>query len=194
MELDDLKNSWSEVSGQEKIDIKMIDQTTTFKYKSNLKKIIYPEIIGILICILGVIYIGLHFDKLNTNLLKGTGILTIVLLLLIPVISLISLLQFNNGVDTNKTYSETLKDFATQKIRFYILHKISTTLCYLLLVGIIILLSKLFGETDISKSKYFWIFSFSFGYIFLLFYSKWVSKKYKNTLQQAEFLLKELDH
>ena len=194
MELDDLKNSWSEVSGQEKIDIKMIEQITAVKYKSSLKKIIHPEIIGVVICILAAIYIGLHFDKLDTNLLKGTGILAIILLVLIPVISLISLLQFNSGVDINKPYSETLKDFATQKIQFHKLHKISTTLSYLLLVTVIILFSKLFGENNISKSKYFWIFSFSLGYILLLFYSKWVAKYYKNTLQQSEDLLKELQH
>lgn len=192
MELDDLKNAWSKASGQAKIDTTIIDQITKSKYKSHLKKIIYPEIIGILICILGAIYIGFHFDKLDTNLLKGTGIITIVLLVSIPLISLISLFQFNNIGDLTKPYSETLKDFATQKIRFYKLFKISSLLSYLLLVTVIILLSKLFGENDLTKSKYFWIFSFSFGYIFLLFYSKWVAKYYNNTLQQAEDLLNEL--
>ena len=192
MELDDLKRSWGEVSTQAKIDTKMIDQITKSKYKSSLKKIIYPEIIGVIICILGAIYIGLHFDKLDTNLLKGTGVLAIVILVLLPVISLINLLQFNNIGDLNKPYSETLKDFVTQKNRFHKLFKINSTLSYLLLVTVIVLLSKLFGENDITKSKYFWIFSFSFGYIFLLFYSKWVAKYYKNTLQEVENLLNDL--
>lgn len=194
IELDDLKRSWGEVSTQAKIDTKMIDQITKSKYKSSLKKIIYPEIIGVIICILGAIYIGLHFDKLDTNLLKGTGVLAIVILVLLPVISLINLLQFNNIGDLNKPYSETLKDFVTQKNRFHKLFKINSTLSYLLLVTVIVLLSKLFGENDITKSKYFWIFSFSFGYIFLLFYSKWVAKYYKNTLQEVENLLNDLKH
>ena len=194
MELDDLKRSWGEVSTQAKIDTKMIDQITKSKYKSSFKKIIYPEIIGVIICILGAIYIGLHFDKLDTNLLKGTGVLAIVILVLLPVISLINLLQFNNIGDLNKPYSETLKDFVTQKNRFHKLFKINSTLSYLLLVTVIVLLSKLFGENDITKSKYFWIFSFSFGYIFLLFYSKWVEKYYKNTLQEVENLLNDLKH
>ena len=194
MELDDLKRSWGEVSTQAKIDTKMIDQITKSKYKSSFKKIIYPEIIGVIICILGAIYIGLHFDKLDTNLLKGTGVLAIVILVLLPVISLINLLQFNNIGDLNKPYSETLKDFVTQKNRFHKLFKINSTLSYLLLVTVIVLLSKLFGENDITKSKYFWIFSFSFGYIFLLFYSKWVEKYYKNTLQEVENLINDLKH
>ena len=96
----------------------MIDHITQFKYKSNLKKIIFPEIIGIMVCIVAAIYIALHFDKLDTNLLKGMGILTIVLSVLLPVINLIILLQFNNIDDLNKTSSETLKGFVTQKVRF----------------------------------------------------------------------------
>ena len=71
-----------------------------------------------MVCIVAAIYFGLHFDQLDTNLLKGTGILTIVLLALFPVISLVSLLQFNNIDDLNKTSSETLKGFVTQKVRF----------------------------------------------------------------------------
>ena len=146
-----------------------------------------------MVCIVAAIYFGLHFDQLDTNLLKGMGILTFVLLALLPVISLISLLQFNNIDDLNKTYCETLKDFVTQKIRFYKLHKKDNTLSYLLLVTII-LLSKLFGENDISKSKFFWIFSISVGYIFLLFYSKWVTKPYENTVKQVEDLLNKSEH
>ena len=96
----------------------MIDHITQFKYKSNLKKIIYPEIIGVMVCIVAAIYFGLHFDQLDTNLLKGMGILTIVLSVLLPVINLIILLQFNNIDDLNKTSSETLKGFVTQKVRF----------------------------------------------------------------------------
>lgn len=194
MELDDLKKSWSEVANQAKIDTKIIDKITQSKYKSSLKKIIYPEIIGVLVCILGAFYIGLHFDILDTNLLKGTGILAIVILVLLPIISLISLLQFNSIGDLNKPYSETLKDFVIQKNRFHKFLKINSLLSYLLMVTVIVLLSKLFGENDITKSKYFWIFSFSLGYIFLLFYSKWVAKYYKNTLQQVEDLLNELKH
>ena len=111
-----------------------------------------------MVCIVAAIFFGLHFYKLDTNLLKGMGILTIVLSVMLPVISLISLLQFINIDDLNKKYSETLKDFVTQKIRFNKLHKINSTLSYLLVVTIIILLFKLFSENDIAKSKFFFRF------------------------------------
>ena len=75
-----------------------------------------------MVCIVAAIFFGLHFYKLDTNLLKGMGILTIVLSVLLPVINLIILLQFNNIDDLNKTSSETLKGFVTQKVRFNKLH------------------------------------------------------------------------
>ncbi|MEO8516899.1 MAG: hypothetical protein ABI426_09145 [Flavobacterium sp.] len=193
MELDNLKNSWATTNNQAKIDTTVIDQITQSKYNSKVNKIVYPEIIGALICLFSAIYIAFQFDKLDTSLMKGTGILAMTLLVMLPIISLKSVLQFNRMGDVNKPYAETLKDFSLQKIRFYKLQKINVILCYLLLVTIIVLFSKLFGKNDITESKLFWIFSFSFGYLFLLFYSKWVAKYYSTSLKQTEDLLKELE-
>lgn len=198
MELDDLKNTWEQVNNnqvekQQNLSSKMIDQITRTNYYSSLKKITYPEITGAIICFIGATFIGLNFRKLDTAFLQGVGIVSTLILLTLPVISLISLRQFNIIGDVTKPYVEILKKFAVQKIRFHKLQRVNITLSYLLLVTIIILLSKFFGGKDITGSKFFWTFSFSFGYIFLLFYSKWVLKHYNNTLRQTEELLKELD-
>lgn len=56
------------------------------------------------------------------------------------------------------------------------------------------MLPKFFNGKDITDNKYFWIFAFPFGYIFLVFVSKWVKKFYHNSLYQAEELLKELEN
>jgi uncharacterized membrane protein len=196
MELDDLKNTWEDITNQvkkqENLNSEMIDQMTKNKYYSSLKKVAYPEITGVIICLVGAAFIVLNFSKLDTTFLQGVGIISILLLLTLSAFSLISLRQFNMTGDVNKPYAETLKDFAVQKIRFHKFQRINVTLSYLLLVTIVILLSKFFSGKDITGSKYFWTFSFSFGYIFLLFYSKWVLKYYNKTLRQAEDLLKEL--
>jgi uncharacterized membrane protein len=198
MELDDLKNTWENMSDQVKkqqnLNPKMINEMTKKKFESNLKKIAYPETIGVIICLAGAIFIGLNFSILDTIFLKSVGIVSVILLLALSVISLISVRQLNMRADVNKSYSETLKEFAVQKIRFYKFQKINVTLSYLLLVTTIVLFSKFFGSKDITNSKYFWIFSFSFGYIFLSFYAKWVSKYYHNSLRQTEELLKELSN
>jgi len=195
MELDDLKNTWNDankLAEQQNLTSKSINQMTQKKYYSKIKKISYPEIIGIIICLFGAFFIGANFYKLDTEFLQGVGIMSILLLLTLSIISLLSLRQFKIKRTVNKPYTDTLKAFATQKLQFYKLQKINVTLSYLLLVTIIVLFSKFFNGNDITESKYFWVFSFSFGYIFLLFYSRWVSKFYKKTIRQTEDLLQEL--
>lgn len=196
MELDDLKNTWNEANNQtnqkQYLTSQSIDEMTQKKYYSKIKKIAYPEMLGVAICLIGSIFIGVNFYKLDTTFLQGVGIVSIVLLLALSGISLLSLRQLNISAEVNKPYAETLKIFAIQKMQFFKLQKINVTLCYLLLVTVIILLSKLFNGKDITNSKYFWTFSFTIGYIFLLFYSKWVAKFYKKTLNQTEELLEAL--
>ncbi len=197
MELEDLKNSWNnainQAAQQENLTPEIIDQMTPKKQYSKIKKIAYPEYIGISICLIAALFIALNFYKLDTAFLQGVGVVSIVLLLILSILSIVSLRQFRINGDVNKPYAETLKLFATQKLQFFRLQKINITLSYLLLVTIIILLSKLFNGIDVTNSKYFWTFSFAFGYIFLVFYSKWVLKYYKKTLRQMEELLQELE-
>lgn len=196
MELDDLKNSWEDINKQvhkqQNLNPQIIDEMTRNKYNASLYKIIYPELIGTLICFASAVYIGFNFSKLDTVFLQGAGILAILLLVVLPVISLLSVRHFNMPMDVSKPYAETLKVFAGQKIRFHKFQQVNVLLSYLLLVDTIVLMSKFFSDKDISDNKYFWIFSFPLGYLLLLFFSKWVSKKYNNTLRQAEKLLKEL--
>lgn len=195
MELDDLKNTWdnqSDKTQQQNLTFKIIDQMTQTKYNSKINRIAYPEIIGSVICLIATIFIGLNFYKLDTTFLQGVGVISILVLLTLSVVSFLSLRQLKMTNDFNKPYAETLKILATQKLEFYKLQKINMTLSYLLLVTVIILLSKFFSGRDITDSKYFWTFSFSFGYIFLLFFSKFVIRFYKNTLKKSEELLQEL--
>ena len=195
MELDDFKNIWDNQSNetqQKNLTIKAIDQMTQSKYNSKINRIAYPEIIGSIVCLSAIIFIGINFYKLDNIFLQGVGIASILLLLTLSVVSFLSIRQLKKANDFSKPYAETLKIFTTQKLEFYKLQKINLTLSYLLLVTVIILLSKFFNNRDITDSKYFWVFSFSFGYIFLLFFSKFVTRFYKNTLRKSEELLQEL--
>ncbi len=197
MELDDLKNTWEEATSQaekkENLNLEMIDQMTQTKYRSTLKKIAYPEIIGTIICFISVVLMGLNFGKLNTPFLQGLGIITSLLLLILPVISLVILWQFNQIGDVSKPYAETLKRFAIQKIRFFKFQQTSVVLSYILLGCFVILIPKLFLGKSISDNKFLWAFTIIFGYIFLFIFSRWVLKHYGKALQQAGELLKELD-
>ncbi len=195
MELDDLKNTWhnrSVQAQQQNVTFKLIDEMTQIKYHSKIKRIAYPEIVGSIICLMATIFIALNFYKLDTLFLQSVGILSIIVLLTLSILSFWSLRHLKMINDFNVSYSEALKRFATQKVKFYKLQKVNMTLCYVLLVTTIILLSKFFSGKDITGSNYFWTFSFSFGYVFLLFFSRFVTRFYKDTLKKSEELLQEL--
>ena len=86
MELDDLKNNWESVTNQTNnkniLTSKIIDQMTQKKYYSNIKKIKYPELIGRIVCLLGLSFIAFNFNKLDTLFLQSIGVLTILLLMI----------------------------------------------------------------------------------------------------------------
>ena len=195
MKLDDLKSTWqneSNAASQNNLTTLIIDKMTQEKYHSKIKKITLPEIIGSIICVIAAGFIALNFNKFDTIVLQTIGLASIIILLIISVLSVLSLQRLNFKKDLNKPYSETLKIFAAQKLAFYKLQKINIILCYLLMVTIIVLLPKLFGNKDITEYKYFWLSTFTTGYIVLFFLSKFVSNFYRKTLQQSEELLREL--
>ena len=165
---------------------------TSQTYRSKMRKIIMPEIVGSIVCLAAAAFIGLRFTKLDTRLLQASGVLSILLLLLLPLISTLSTWKMSQVGKLNRSYAETLKSFAIQKIRFVKLQKLNVTLSYLLLVTVIVILFKLFSGKDLSGNKYYWLFSFTLGFIFLLFYSRWVESYYRRSLRQAEELLREL--
>jgi hypothetical protein len=196
MELDDLKNSWDEASSlggeQQNLTPKLINEMTQRKFASKVNRIMYPEIIGIGFCLVGACYVAANFHWLDTVFLKIAGVLSVLLLLTISFLSALSILKINKKPDLKMSYAETLNAFASEKLQFHKLQKVNVTLCYLLFVVAVVLLSKIVKGIDISQNPYYWTFSFTIGYIFLMFYSRWVSRHYRNSLQQAEELLAEL--
>ena len=196
MELDDLKNTWNEMDNQVKekqnLTLKIFDKMSNRKFHSKMYKIILPEILGSLICISSAFFIGFNFHKLVGATYQIIGVIGILIFVMVTGISLLSLQNLNKVGDVGKPYVDTLKDFATQKIKFYKLQKLNLRLSYLQLVIVVLLLPKFFEKSGITDSKYFYIFSFSFCFIFLLIFSKWVMKSYNKTIRQTEDLLKEL--
>ncbi len=195
MELDDLKSTWQNegnTSTQKNLTTSIINKMTQKKYHSKIKKITLPEIIGISICVMGAGFIALNFNKLDTIIFQAVGVASIIILLILSALGFLGLKTLNIKKDFDKPYAETLKIFAMQKLAFYRLQKINIILCYLLMVTIIVLLPKLFSNKDITEYKYFWLSTFTTGYIVLFFLSKFVSKYYRKTLQQSEELLAEV--
>lgn len=197
MELDDLKQTWKETKNtmqeHQALSPAQFKLVSGSNYHSKMRRIIIPEIVGSIICLAAAVYLGLRFVDLDTYLLQAAGLLSILLLLCVPVISILSTWKLYKVGDVKQPYALTLQSFAVQKIRFVKLQKLNVTLCYLLLVLLIIILFKLFNNQNISGNNYYWLFSFTIGFIFLLFYSRWVESYYYKSLRQAEDLLRELN-
>jgi hypothetical protein len=193
MELEQLKEKWNNTpTTEQQFDKKTIEKMINKKYRTGFKKIAYPELIGAVICWLGILFIVLKFDKLDNNFLQSTGLLTILLLAAVSIISLKALKLLNFEIGFVQSHTATLKYFLKNKNSFYKLQKINSILCYVLLVNTIILVFKFFGNTDIIKNNLFWTSSLGLGFIFLLSITKYVSNAYKNTILKNEELLKEL--
>jgi hypothetical protein len=196
MELEDFKNTWNEMSSQVKLkqnlNLKIFDTMSKRKFNSKLENIILPEILGSAVCIGSAVFTGFNFYRLDNIYFQVAGVLTILLFVVVTLVSLVSIRGLYKAGDIDKPYADTLKSLAIQKIKFYKLQKLNLILSYLMLVFIMMLSTRLFGRNEITDSRYFWIFSISIGYIVLVFFSKWVTKKYKNTIRQTEELLHEL--
>ncbi len=196
MELDDFKSTWNDMSNRvnekQKLNPKLFDKMNKRKFHSHLKKIVLPEILGSAVCIGSAVFIGFNFDKLDKTSFQIVGVVAVLLFLILPAISIMSIQQLYRGVEINKPYADALKEFAFQKIKFCKLQKLNLTLSYLLLVAVILLSTRLFGKNEITESKYFFVFAFTFGYSLFLLFSKWVFRSYNKTIRQTENLLKEL--
>lgn len=194
MELDDFKSTWDKMSNQDKenLNTKIADTVNSKKVQSGLKKIILPELLGSIICIGSAVFIAFNFYKLDTVSFKIAGITAILLFIILPAISLFSIQQLHQSTDITKSYADTLKDFALQKIKFCKRQKLNLTLSYILFVAVILISTRLFGRNKITDDPYFFIISFSLGYIALFFFSKWVFKKYNLIIWKTEELLIEL--
>ncbi len=196
MELEDLKNAWDNARVNEKnpavLTPEMITQMTKRKYYTKVKPIAYSEIGGTIIILFATVYVCMNFYRLDSILLQVVGTTAILLLLCISAISAYSLWRLNLGALATRSYKETLETFATRQLQFLKMQKINISLSYLLLVTAIVLLSKLVSGKDISGHKLYWILSFTFGYLSLSYYSKWVLKFYEKKIQQSHEILQAL--
>ena len=197
MELDDLKRDWELLNKQAEREAVLkplvVNKIIEQKYYSNLKKIIIPELTGDAICFLCALYLSLNLNKFDTTFFKLTVIVAILILIVLPILSLMSVRKFKFMENLTDPVVEMLAKFSSQKQQFYKFQRLNLMLSSLLLVCTIMLMSKLFNTNNSTAYKSYWIYSFSAGYIFLLFCSKWVMAYYTKSLNKTEDLLKGLN-
>lgn len=200
MELEEMQTVWSQMSDQiekqKKLTDKMIIMMTQEQYRKKLNKIAYPEMIGAIICYSTVILILINLNKLDNWYTLLSGLISIVILLVLPVLSLKSINQMRKVNIAGNNYKETLIEYSKGKKRFQVVVKMGFYMGFLLMFVIMPVTSKILNNKDLfSETKSIWPFviGIPIAIIFFITFSRWVSKCYTNNINSAELLFKELE-
>ena len=195
MELEEMRQLWDsmsqELQKQKLLTEKMIIEMTQQKYRTTLKGITLPEMVGTVICFVASALIIVNFDQLDTWYLVLSGIVCAIFLIILPILSWKALLRMQKM--ELGTYKESLTKYAERSKRFIQIQKMSYYLGYILAVAILPVSSKLINGKDIIATSNYWILPMIFLVIFHFFFSKKVFKYYNKVRHEAEELLEDLN-
>jgi len=199
MELEEMKSLWIDMSqkfDQQKIlTDKLIVDMTQKRYRNKLRGISIYEISGVIICFVIVCFIMINFKKLDTWYLIVSGILSVLFLIILPIFSLKSIRFIKQINISNNTYKQSLIDFAKGKERVIYIQKLNYYLSFPFLFLTVIISQKIINGGDIFlESDLVGWYVMPFAIVLQLVFSKWVFRKYKNTIVSAETILKEVEN
>src|SRR5450432_1999534 len=122
MELEEMKTLWGEMSieieKQKKLTDALIIKMTQADYRNKISKILIPEAIGALVCFAGVLYILINFQKLNTWYLSVCGVISVLILLLLPILSIKAIYNIRTINISGNNYKQSLLEYSKSKIQF----------------------------------------------------------------------------
>ena len=198
MELEELQLAWTqmgkELETQKKLTKSIIMDMTRAKYKNKFKKISIYEKTGALVCFGAALFILFYFHKLDTWYLQASGIVTLAILIILPIVVLSSLKKIQNFDILKGTYKENLVKYTKLKSRLLGLQQIGIALSLLMMFLIIPITLKIFKDKDLFlmplKAEK-WI-GFSIVFIGMLFFSRWGYRSYKKITDSAALLLEDL--
>jgi hypothetical protein len=197
MEFEEMKSLWGELSGrieqQKKITDLLIIKMTKSDYKNKFMKVFIPELIGALVCFLTAFFILFSFQKLDRWYLIVCGIVSFLILILLPILSLNAIRKIRavNILDNN--YKQSLLDYSKGKRQFVSIQKLNFYLGAVLLLAVLPVMGQLIAGKDLFLETRLWLW-YAIGYPFFYGFSKWVFRKYAKVTVEAEEILKELEN
>ncbi|WP_432712261.1 hypothetical protein [Pedobacter sp.] len=197
MEFEELKNQWSEMSAnignQKELTDSKIIKITEMRYRDKIRKIKISEITGAVFCCAVLLFIVNGMNKLEPWYLMICGIVSVMMLILIPTLSIGALFKIQSTNIAANNYRQALSGHNTRKIHFINVQKVSMCLGALLFVAILPVMGKLMSGKDLFKSATIW-YIYSVGFPFLYYFASWVFKKYNRSLNKAEEILRDLEN
>ncbi|MFZ6664211.1 hypothetical protein [Peijinzhouia sedimentorum] len=199
MELEEMKNTWLEMSRrlekQEILTNQVIEKMTKERYVNKFSKLQIYETIGSVICYGSAIFLIINFEKLDSWYLILFGIITLLLLLVLPVLTLRKIGNMKKLNIANSNYKDVLVGFQKAKKALFFTQKMTLYLSLVLAIIILPVTSKIFKNKDLFEAAHInnlWIY-IPILLIFLFFLSRWVFKGYRSVTNSAENILKEID-
>ncbi|WP_373017549.1 hypothetical protein [Muriicola sp.] len=197
MEIKDLESLWSEMDqelkNQKKLTNSLIMEMTQQKYANKFQKISVYETIGGIICLLSGVLILFNFSALETWYLQLCGILSALILFVLPVITLRSLYRVQGIKITEHTVSETILKYVRAKNRLLLLQRLGIYLSFVLMLTILPVASKMGSGKDLFLETSAWYIYVPVMAVFLFFFARWGYGCYKNITQSAEELLRGME-
>jgi len=195
MELEEMKNLWQEMSAgvekQKKLTDSLIIKMTQMNYKNKLNKILIPEAVSAPIAFGAAVFISVNIMKLNTPLLLGCGIISILISFLMPILSINSILRMRSLNVSANNYKESLLEYSKAKMHFVFIQKLSFIFGAMILVTGIPVMCQLMGKQYALKTNQIW-YSYVIAFPFFLLFARWVFKYYIKSASSAGNILKEL--
>ena len=196
MELDDMKNLWTEMSikleGQKKLTDKMIMMMTQERYQRKLSKIRTPELVSTVLCFIMVLLILFSLNKFETPYLLACAITSATILSVLPVLSLWAIHQVSRVDIKASNYKEVLLQYALAKRRLLSVQKLSFYLSFVLLVVALPVAVRMMGGKTTHIETGTWLWYLPLGFLFFAVFAWWVYRCYVNVTVQLEDLLREI--
>jgi hypothetical protein len=196
MEFEEMKSLWGEMSEkieqQKKLTDSLIIKMTKSDYKNKIKKIFIPELIGAVMCFAGALFILISYQKLDTWYLMVCGIVSVLILFLLPVLSFNAMHKIRSVNILKNNYKESLLEYSKGKQQFVFIQKLSFYLGAVLLLTILPVMGQLTAGKDLFIESRLWLW-YAIGYPFFYGFSKWVFRKYAKATVEAGDILKELE-
>jgi len=201
MELDEMKDVWQQMSQkldhQKKLTDKLIFQMSKDRYKNKLNNILIYESIGTLFCFAIVTLTALNFHKLETWYLELAGVITIILYVVSPLISVVTVYRLKEIKIEPEQLNKMMNRFYVKKKQFILGQKMNIIIGLSMILSALPVAIKVFDNEDIFYS----ISNFGFKhFIFLalllslgVLFASWAFRGYLGMIRSAESILKEID-
>jgi len=198
MELEDLKQAWHSLDEEDaatpSLSPSAIKTIMTTKYRHNLRRILLPEVLFTALYLYFIMFLAGFHEMLDSRFLRLLGGTTMLLLLVFPILRFAFLRQLYRLSNPALPYAASLRTFARQKLHFLLLQRARAGVGFLIVLALSVLTTKIYGEYDVTTSKYFWAILFTVGFFSVYVINKLLLRRYQKAITSAEQLLKDLNH